>query len=640
MALKKPAQFVFGGVDARSNPANYPPERLLRCKNFSPLVGGQLRLRYGFTKPAQGAQAATAIHTAAYYQQYAGSQFVIYGQGTALKQVAIGSGTITPIATLASGNPWGHFRAANRLFLGNGTDFDSWDGVTLRAVGIRAANSTEQSGVSAAATNGVTGSFSTTILSGYQFYMVYFDPVTGHVGNRTTIGARLVISTTGYSVILSGLPNISGVNAEWVKGLGRTNDGGQVPYWLVDGNGNRIVAGNTATMATLTSSVIDTTQELPYRNGVPPALDKFTKVGSKIFGAVAGDINLHYTEDDTDISNGNFVGIPAESWSPDNIEPFPTAEVPTAIHTYQTEGWFYSENYFAIWSLLLFQQGQNPWRSVINVGCAGQRAWIDTPYGPHWLTMDKQLMTSTGNGATPVSEEYEAALLQRIGDQYITKAELAYYRASDLGIDRLYIKALDANGNPLMIMHDFKLRDLRNQIAQGYESLYSGMTPNTMIGCGYTPRQNVRDVNGRERLWTGATDGNFYQLEDGTSDNNTAYTGDAIALINAGDGKPLLDAIEWQGDPNVTVSFSTKTGLNLADFETAETEAVEVDNPDNRYQVKVGEETRWVYARFQLVSHPADGNFAIGDPPFIPMPTYGTINAITPKFGAGRREAP
>jgi hypothetical protein len=643
MPLKKPALFAFGGVDSRSNPANYPPDRLLRCKNWTPRPSGQLQLRYGFTKPTQGAQANAPIHSAAYYEQYAGPQFVIYGQGTTLKQVAEGTGTITPITTLVSGNPWGHFRSANRLFMGNGTDFNSWDGTTLRAVGIRVPSTTEAAAVNVTANTASGGTFSTTLLSGYQLYMVYFNPVTGAVGNRVAIGNRIQVTAAGTALVLTGLPNLAGVNAEWVKGIGRTNDNGQVPYWFIDGNGNRIVANNSASVATLTSSVVDFTQELPYRNGVPPsALNKFAKVGSKIFGAADGDINLHYTEDDTDISNGNFVGIPAESWSPDNIEPFPTAEVPTSVQSYDNEGWFYSKNYFAIWSLTSFQQGQNPWRKTINVGCAGQRAWIDTPYGPHWVTMDKQLVSSDGSTVWPVSEEYEAALLQKIGDAFMGKTECAYYRNSDLGIDRIYVKALDANGNPLLIIHDFRLRDFRNQIAQGYESLYVGMVPNTLIGSGYTPRQNVRDTNGRERLWTGAVDGNFYQLEDGNSDNGQNYTGDAIALINAGDqdGKAIIDAIEWQGDGQVQVSFSSKSSLNLADFEQSDTEAVEVDNPDNRYQVKVVKEARWVYARFQLTSHPADGNFVISDPPFVPMPVYGTINAITPKFGVGRRQAP
>lgn len=644
MPLKKTDSFQFGGVDSRSNPANYPAERLLRCKNFSPMVSGQLRLRYGYSKPTMSANTAEPIHSAAYYEQWAGDQFVVYGQGTALNQLDIETGAVSNIGTLSSGNPWGHFRSSNRVFMGNGVDMMNWDG-TLRKTGIRSPNTTESSAVVAAATNSPSGTFATSLTSlatpGYQFYMVYLNPVTGHVGNRVAIGARVPINTAGYSIELSSLPDLSGVDVEWVKGIGRTNDGGQVPYWLIDDSGNRVVAGNTATTAVISNPTVDTTQELPYRNGVPPALNKFAKCGSKIFGARDGDVNLYYTEDDTDLTNGNFVGVPAESWAGDNIEPFPTAEVPTTIHAYQMELWAFSKNYLAIWSLLMYQQGQNPWRGPYNCGCAGQRAWVETPYGPHWITPDKQLFGWTGSNPIPVSSEYETSLLGAIGDRYVADSELVYFRNAELQIDRLYIKSKDANGNPLIIVHDFNARDMRNQVAQGYNFLYSGMVPNTFIGSGYTPRQNVRDTNGREKLWTGDTLGSFYQLEDGsTSDNGATYTGDAIALINAGDGKPLINAIEWQGDENIEVSFSTSNSLTLEDFAQAETERVEADNPDNRYQVKVGMECRWVYARFQLTSHPADGNFAITDPPFVPMPTYGLLNMITPKFGRQRPEAP
>jgi len=642
--LRKPAQYSVGGVDSRSNPTNYPSDRLLRCKNFVPLQSGQLRLRYGYTAPTMGTVSAVAIHSAAYYELYAGTKYVIYGQSTSLKQVAIGSGTVTTVGTLSNANPWGHFRSANRIFFGNGTDMKNWDGTTLRSTGIRVPTTAEAAGVTASATNGTTGSFATTLTSlatpGYQMYMSYYNPTTGHVGNRIAIGSRVIFSTTGYSLVLTGLPDISGVNSEWVKLIGRTNDGGSVPYAFVDSSGNRVVVAGNATVGTITDPTIDTTQELPTRNGVPLALNKFAKVGSKIFGARDGDINIYYTEDDTDITNGNFVGVPAESWAGDNLEPFPTAEVPTAVHGYQFEGWFFSQNYLAIWSLFQFQQGQNPWRGVWDAGCAGQRAFIITPYGPHWVTRDKQLMGWNGSGPIPVSEEYEAGELGKIGDAYIANIELAYYRNPELGIDRITIKAQDVNGNPLIIYHDFKLRDFRSQIAQAYETVYSGMTPNTLVGSGYSPRQNVRDTNGREKLWCGATDGHFYQLDDGTSDNGSTYTGDAIFLFNAGDGKPLLSAIEWQGDGNAQVSWSTKNSLGMANFTPGNTVAVEVDNPENRWQVDVDEECHWVYARVQLTSHPADGDFTLTDPPFVPIPTYGILNAVIPKFGRTRDEAP
>lgn len=656
MPVKKLDNYQIGGVDSRSNPANFPPERLLRCRNFTPLVGGQLRLRYGYSQPAQSNTTIhDAIHSAVYYEQWSGSQSIVFGVDDEIYTLAIGSGAITHIAGPGDNGPWGHFRSNDRIFIGtaNGISpfFVSYDGTTVRNVGLPSSPNIT-SGYALAATNGTAGSFATSLSSlatpGYEVFGVYYNPNTGHVGNRFQLGTRVAVNTTGYSLVLTGLSGLwSGAQAEWVVGLGRTNDGGQVPYWLTptSGGGARLVVPNGATQATITDPTIDTTQELPYRNGPPPSkLNAFANVSGKIFGIRPGDINIYYTEDASEVNNGQFVGVPCESWSGDDLEGYPTAEVPTAIHGYQFELWAFSKNYLAIWSLFMFQQGQNPWRGPWNTGCAGQRAYVETPYGPHWITYDKRLMGWTGSSPIPVAEEYEAALLGKIGDQYIQNTELAYYADGELEIDRLYIKAQDVNGNYFVVIHDFKARDMRNQVAMGYEAIYQGMNPNTFVGSGYTPRQNVRDTNDRERLWVGSQNSSlvstFYQLEDGsTSDNGTSYTGDAIALISAGDGKPLVDAIEWQGDGNVSMSYSVKNSLTLADFTTPATEQVEEDNPDNRYQVMVGLEATWVYARAQLTSHPADGDFSLSDPPHVPMETYGLMNYIRLKLGRQRPES-
>ena len=54
-----------------------------------------------------------------------------------------------------------------------------------------------------------------------------------------------------------------------------TNDGAQVPYWLVDANGNNIVLGNTATMGTVYIGNVNALEELPFLNDLPPKMDKF-----------------------------------------------------------------------------------------------------------------------------------------------------------------------------------------------------------------------------------------------------------------------------------------------------------------------------------------------------------------------------
>jgi hypothetical protein len=374
---------------------------------------------------------------------------------------------------------------------------------------------------------------------------------------------------------------------------------------------------------------------LPTRNGVPPSgLNKFAQVGSRIWGARPGDLFLYYSEDATDTTNGDFVGDAYESWAGDNAEAYPTGEVPTALHAYRFEGWFFSKTHLSIWSLFLFQQGVNPWRGPWPVGCAGQRAWIETPYGPFWVTPDKELMKFNLGGPQTASEEYQASLLAKIADQYVSQIELAYLRDPEKHIDQIMILGKDVNGNPVVVIHDFKIKDERAPDGQAYEAAYSGMIPSSLAGTGYTPRQNVRDVNGRERLWCGATNGRLYQLEDGTSDNGNTYTGDCIDLVYVGPNYTKLNAVEFQGDPNLQFSYSTKPSLSLADMTVGKPETISA--AENRFEVPIDGEPRWIFGRIQLTSHPADGNFDMTDPPFMPFPSYGLVNYATAKMGPAR----
>ena len=74
MPTRKAESFDFGGVDSRSNPANYPFNRSLRCLNFAPQQSGALRLRSGYSVPMAATNdsvGATAIHSLIYYEQFA-----------------------------------------------------------------------------------------------------------------------------------------------------------------------------------------------------------------------------------------------------------------------------------------------------------------------------------------------------------------------------------------------------------------------------------------------------------------------------------------------------------------------------------------------------------------------------------------
>lgn len=489
-------------------------------------------------------------------------------------------------------------------------------------------------------TSSSLGSIAPNQLSGYQLYAAIYNPITQHMGNRAPIGERQTVSNTLSAFLLTGLVPLSTLDAEWQYALGMTNDGGEVPYWFIDPQGNNIVLGNDATMGTVYLGSVNPLQELPALNDVPLPMDKFARVGTRIFGAKAGDAFLKYSNDEADVSNADYVGKPEESWPPNQQEPLPDGGLPTSIHSYRLEGWFFSRENLCIWSQFMLQQGANPWRGPWPGGCAGQRAFIETPYGPYWISPQKQLCTFMEDGVISVSDEYEASLLAKISDSNIGVTELAYLRDQQKLIDEIVIKGLDSDGNPVIIIHDFQLKEARSPHGQGYQYAYVNTSPNTFVGSGYTPRQNVYDTTGRMRLWAGCEGGRFAQLEDGISDNGTTFRGDRIGMIGLGTTRRSLVELEYQGDPNLEISYLPDYSLTKDDFISVQQDPIGDDvQTQTRFGAKLGEEEcRWVYVRLQLESQLTDASYAISDPPFLPMPSYGLVNEATLKLGKERPE--
>lgn len=784
------------------------------------MASGALKLRSGYTPTGvtTGDGNGNPIHSLLYYEQfsaaYTGPQFVMYGKGATVFTGPVSSSSPTQIATMGSGNPWGHFRANNYVCLGTGaasantnitaawelSDLSSWDGLTIRPLGLPSVNqisvlntlsyaqtastvsagtpwsnlnnilgapnntyatavvpplgpagqliqlsfnafsipsvslingititvkghttlpvildaqlstgpgnfspiksglftsgpdqnvpfgsSTDSwglnptpalmnslvvllsangsgfspttwsldscqvtifysgvNGVTVSVTTSTLGSFTPTQLTGYQLYLSVYNPFTGHVGNRVAIGNYVTVSTVASELLVGSLTPLSGINSEWVYAIGMTNDGGQIPYWLVDNTGKQIIIGNNATNATVVIGNTNALLELPFANDPPPALDKFARVGTRIFAAKAGNPFLSYSNDAADVSNANYVGNPWESWPADQQEPLPTGKTPTAVHGYRLEGWFFDKNYLSIWSQFLFQQGANPWRGPWQGGCCAQRAFVETPYGPYWVTPQKQLCTFVEDGVISVSDEYEAALLGKLSTNTLGNTEIAYLLDPENFIDELVIKGLDANGNTVIIVHDFHLRDERSEYGQGYTYTYVGQTVTTFCGAGFTPRQNAFDGNSKERLWAGNAAGNISQLEDGSnSDAGSEYAGDYISLLNLGPNRPKLNELQIQGDGNLQVSFQTDyNDGNLADFLPTVQPAEALPGESTRYAYKINppNEPKWAYLRLQLTSHHNDGSFALTDPPFLPLPSYGVINMVDLTLGLDRIE--
>ena len=630
----------FSGVDSRSSPLRLPPGRALRSRNWVVKPNGILQLRYGYTRPAMSAtDTSSPIHSAGYYELNSGVRHVLFGQGTALKKYEVGStGTVTTISTLSTNSAWNGVYENNHFLFGNGTDKKDFDGTNLRDIGIRSPTAAEAASVSVAYSTASGGSWSTTGFSGHQLYMSYYNPQNGHVGNRIAIGARFTIGTASGVVVVTGLPDLSGVNAEFVKLIGRTHDNGEVPFVFVDTSGTYIVVGNTASTATFTLPNVDVNSEMPTRNGLPP---RFNKIAWAIGRAYAIDEDdptaIRYSESQADVPSGLFVGLPPHAWPSSNKVFFPTGERALAIHGVDDEIWVWTRNHLAI--LTEFGTAESSigrpvvrWRGTWVGGIAGHRAFTKTRYGPFWTSSDKQLMTRGQAGPQPASEEYEGTLLVPIADAQLPNVELAYLFDSSKDLDALYIHGKDAGGNQVEAIHDFGAGNI------GSEHIYPNLLISTFVR---NPQQvvSMRDSNGKMRLWIGDTAGKFAQLEDGDSDSGSTYSADYIGVLNLGPSEPTLGALEWFGDSSVRITVSPDLRLTLADLDSLTSlPATLIDDKVSLNRVQVEDKGQYMYLRVQLDSHHADGTLLPSSPVAgVPLETYGRVYLSRPDVGMPRK---
>lgn len=472
------------------------------------------------------------------------------------------------------------------------------------------------------ANRGIAAAATGTTNGGYQFYGSLYNPNGGgHVGNRIAIGGgRLNLTVRRVNVRITSLPDLSATDSEWSIMIGRTGDAAQIPYSCTDSNGNFFFSSSGQTAITLTTQgALFGSSELPTRNGViPSTLNMFARVNDRIHGGQTGRPTVYRSASESDALNGDFVGRPEQSWAPTDIDTFPTAEGLTGMFAEDRGAFYGTKNDGAVFADL----GQGfawlgPWYGA---GMAGTRSWCYTPYGIFWLTGHKQLATMNNGSPVAVSDEYQAGLLARIGDANLSKVEMEHLTDVAKGIDKITIKCLDSSGIPFEVFHDFRNKDSRSLYGQGYDAVYSAPLATNFI------LSKVRDVNGAERLWAGASSGAIYQLEDGANDAGTEFTADAVFPISAGPNRPSVAEFRIFGDSNVTMSITNRLDKSLADFAPLQQEAVAGEDGNSYYKYKqTTTKFNKGYLRMQLTSHSADGNLDLSDPPHCPLETYGRI---------------
>ena len=629
----------FGGTDSRSNPLNEPRNRALRCLNWVPKEAGYLELRWGYSTITMSATSASGVQTVIPYTLWNGSQYVIFQQGTTWKQMDANGTVTTPTvkgAAFASSSRSQSYAYNNHLHVGNGTDQKWYDGTNWRNNGIRAATTTDNASVTVTQGAGDANGLAATSVGGsqpgYQFYVAIYNPNTGHVGNRISIGARLA-NNTACDVSIANLPTLS-EDSEYSWVFGRTRDGGSVPYVVTDASGNWIHANNGSTSYTITSGAIDGNFELPTRNGVIPSqCSLFAVVGDYIWAADTASATIRRSGSQLDANQGIFMGLPEQSWASNDIQTFPTAQATTAIFEVDLELLVGTKNDCAI---LTDMAGVPMWRGPWPVGIAGPRAGVKTHHGFFFLSPDKELCTFVNGLPVPISEEYELAELSQLGDAYMGTVELIYFRDKTRGKDEIRIEGQKSDGTPHTIIHDFRLRDEESPYGQGYGSEFLGA-----LGTVFTSA-TVRDGNGKLQAYSASSTGQFYELYSGANDVGNEFTADYIMLVNGGLNRVSVPSLDWHGDANLTVSVGRqlKTSTNSAGeftFQQCPTEGYPGYEDSYLFRAKLTTpETLHSFLRLQLTSHSADGDLTLNDPPHCPLENYGRVYDLIPALGNER----
>lgn len=244
--------FSWGGLDSRSNPLNFPPNRSLRCRNWVVRDSGILELRNGFsTVTVTGSSSAAAYHTIIPYTQFDNSgnetPYAVLGQGTQLRALNIATGVVTVPsvrgAALASTASFSSYLGNGKIHFGNGTDQKWFDGTTVRDNGLRTLTAAEVANVVigygvgelslavnasiSISASGTAGSFTATVGNGFLFYVSQFDTLTNELGPTTTnAGSGRVTVAATNKVTLSSLPDVSATAPAFsiVKLISRTGD--------------------------------------------------------------------------------------------------------------------------------------------------------------------------------------------------------------------------------------------------------------------------------------------------------------------------------------------------------------------------------------------------------------------------------
>jgi len=409
------------------------------------VAGGKpyLRLRGGRNINYTGANGSNVVQFHEFRKvSQAGAIYdiALHYDGSATKWKLFNTGSLTDILTV-TGAPQTRSAIASvrsKCFMYNGKGsrstnslpaFSSWDGTTVRYVGLDAfcpSGSTPVASFTA-------GSGHNTITDFVSIYVALFNSTTQHTSNGVYAGT---LSTPGTGTIsVSALDNLvpaynnSTEQGELYYVFFATIDGGQTAYQILNTALTApymVAIGSTTTNLSLSTLVpqgfvLDLTQERPIENYPPRPMSIIAYANGRVYGVLGGggtgsavvlpDSGGNYYKDFTytetlneigavcwsagadDSTQNDFVGVPEESWPIRNRKFTPNAETPTILDS--APGGNQVLVVTANGTFLLYEaaDGLHQWVTVSDHdGAANMNSYVPTPRGPMWLTQKQQLV--------------------------------------------------------------------------------------------------------------------------------------------------------------------------------------------------------------------------------------------------------
>jgi hypothetical protein len=647
-----------------------PQDTAVRCHNIRPMPGGGIRLRGGWERRAAASAGVTHLQFHEFRKGNLSGGVLHLVQTTdvtgdkwhSINLATYGKTLIENVSGAQKNRPLAISTVRDRVFWDNGLGvrdgsnsrpaLSSWDGVTLRYVGLDAYC---PSGSNPTATFTPGGGFN-TIAYGISIYVGLYNATTNHFGNGVFAGRLTTVGTGSISVSnltrLSHATHGTAETAELHYVFYASGDGLQTPYLILNAAGTdvyKVPVGTTSVSLSLTGSdpkgfIFSVAHEMPTENFPPRPMAETCYANGRLYyilqaggsgGASSyGTFSYNVTDKEAaavgwsaaadDFVETAFVGVPEESFPLTNRKYVPNGEVPIKLSDLANRGQVLVLTASGSFYLEQTVDGLHVWQQISeNRGILDKRTFRKTPRGPMWVTQHLEI----------VLLHQDSMALEVLSDGYSELLAPANYSGPPFGVAADYI--LDPPNqidryqvwahNGFFVCHDFWLE--RDQQRRGVTVAPAWSGSVYPVTAAHTMREAsgaMHHIVASGAIWTqeGQPEARWVPTRD--QDANGEYSdpeGDWVGqwrdfgdprlrkeitevhLIGDGEYSGQLDdrpiQVLWYADLHVDQT-------NVTDF-IATLEKSDQSDTDLNYVAKIdAPNMRWLKLRFKLRGHSGD----------------------------------